>query len=472
MNYESIVKEIINIVGGENNIVSHTSCMTRLRITVKNNQIVNTKELENVEGVLGINENGQELQLIFGPGKVEKARSAMDKICLNDNNKDADEEFNEVIKQQKGNIKEKRTTKFQQFMAKFSNIFVPLIPGFIAAGTLAGFAGLLTSLNMSGDYINYLNIFNKSLMGFLFIMVGYNASKAFEGSGVLGAILAGLFTMSYTGADNAIGTIDSGMQSFYFINEINPHGGMIGVLISAIISAKLEVIVRKKFSWEATDIITTPIIVLLIMGIFTFGIVMPISSVLFDGMSWAFLHLNSNPLGAGVLAGLFLPSVMMGIHQGFVPVYSSLVESVGYNTLFPILAMAGAGQVGASLALYVKAPKDSKLRKNIRGAIIPGFLGIGEPLIYGVTLPRVKPFFTSMVAGAIGGVYVGFMSMIGYSFGLNTVFGSSGLLGTFAMTSDHGIIIAILLYLSALVVTYIAGFILTYLFGTKNVDLS
>ncbi len=142
------------------------------------------------------------------------------------------------------------------------------------------------------------------------------------------------------------------------------------------------------------------------------------------------------------------------------------------NSLFPILAMAGAGQVGAALALYVKADKHSKLRKNIRGAIIPGFLGIGEPLIYGVTLPRVKPFFTSMAGGAIGGVYIGLLAWLGVPFGLNTVFGSSGLLAAFDMTSPNGVGVAILLYLSALLVSYIAGFALTFFFGTKGVDLS
>ncbi|MBO0236576.1 PTS transporter subunit EIIC, partial [Vibrio parahaemolyticus] len=125
-------------------------------------------------------------------------------------------------------------------------------------------------------------------------------------------------------------------------------------------------------------------ITLLIVGAAAYVVIMPLGSWLFNGMSWLFMHLNGNPFGTAILAGLFLIAVMFGVHQGFVPVYFALVDAQRFNSLFPILAMAGAGQVGAALALYAKAKKGSILRNQIRGAIIPGFLGIGEPLIYGV----------------------------------------------------------------------------------------
>lgn len=94
------------------------------------------------------------------------------------------------------------------------------------------------------------------------------------------------------------------------------------------------------------DMILTSAVTLLIMGAVTFTVIMPIGGWLFTGMSWLFLHLNGNPFGSAVLAGLFLLAVMFGVHQGFVPVYFALVDACGFNSLFPILAMAGAGQVG------------------------------------------------------------------------------------------------------------------------------
>lgn len=461
MNYENIINQIIELCGGQSNIVSHTSCMTRLRVSVAALEAVDIAGLKAVDGVLGLNENNTELQLIFGPGKVDKARAQMDEVL----GSGRELSFEEQIAAQKGDVKAKRTTSFQQFMSKFSNIFVPLIPGFIAAGTLAGIAGFLTAIGYTGDTVQFISVFNSSLMTYMYVIVGYNATKAFGGSGVLGAILAGLFVMSY-GPDGT-----SGMETFYGLG-IDPRGGMLGVLIVTIITAYVERFIRRKFSWEATDIITTPILTLLIMAAATFVIFMPISHFLFEIMNWMFINLSTNPIGNAALAGLFLPAVMLGIHQGFVPVYEGLVANLGYNTLFPVLAMAGAGQVGAALALYKKAPKDSDLRKNIRGAIIPGFLGIGEPLIYGVTLPRVRPFFTAMAGGAVGGFYVGMLNMFGIQIGLNTVFGSSGLLGTIAMTSNRGVLAGMFFYLTALIVAYVAGFVITSLFGTKNVDLS
>ena len=468
MNYDEISKKVLINLGDKENITSYTSCITRLRVTVKNINKVNDKELRNIEGVLGLNKNGEEIQIVFGPGRVKKAYDSFDSLLISQGfaANDAYNEFEETVKLEKENIKSKRNSRFQMFMSKFSNIFVPLIPGFIAAGLLAGLGGLFKELGVTGEWLNYINVFNKSLLAFMYIMIGYNATVAFGGTGVIGGILAGLFKLTYV-ADKPT----SGMTTF-FGYAIDPRGGLVGVLIACILAAYIEKIIRKRFSWEYTDIITTPLLTMLITGGITFGIIMPVSFYLFGIMNFAFESLNGSPIGSGILATLFLPSVMLGIHQGFVPVYEGLIKSIGMNTLFPVLAMAGAGQVGASLALYVKADKKSKLRANIRGAIIPGLLGIGEPLIYGVTLPRVKPFFTSMLGGGVGGIYIGILAKMGYSFGLNTVFGSSGLLGAFAMTSKQGVGVAIALYLSALCVAYIAGFVITYFFGTKDVDLS
>lgn len=475
MDYIDLTTKIIASVGGKQNIKHYTSCMTRLRLTIIDDDKVNYTTLKEIEGVLGIKENGDELQIILGPGKSTKACDAVKQIFARDDsnssiidtNTDINNQssFENKIKKQKDSVKAKRTSSFQGFMSKFSNIFVPLIPAFIACGLLAGLSGLLKELGVTGDIMNYINVFNKSLVTFMYIMIGFNASVAFGGTGALGGVLAGLFKLTY--ADGG----SSGMQHFMGM-AVDPRGGLIGVLIAGILSAYVEKFIRKRLSWEHTDIITTPILTLLITGTITYGIIMPISLKMFDFMNWAFISLNANPIGTGILAALFLPAVLMGIHQGFVPVYEGLVTSIGMNTLFPILGMAGAGQVGASIALYVRSKKGSKIRDNIRGAIIPGFLGVGEPLIYGITLPRVKPFFTSMLGGAVGGIYIGVLAKLNLVFGLNTVFGASGLLGSFAMTSNHGVGVAIALYLSALVVSYIAGFIITYLFGTKNVDLS
>lgn len=470
---EKMIRSFIPLLGGKENIASVTNCMTRLRVSLQDPTATDLAELKKIAGVLGIVEADQQLQIILGPGKASKAAELMKEIVGSDK---GNVQLKDIAKQQKQQIKASQTSSIQQFFAKFATIFTPLIPGFIAAGLLLGIATLLQQTVLAGvenpnkflvDLVAYMKVFSKGLFSFLSILIGYNAAKAFGGSGVNGAILASLFILGYN--PDAKG-IYSGLSDFFGIT-IDPRGNIIGVLIAAIIGAKVEQWVRK-FVPDNLDMVLTSTLTLLIMGCFTFLFIMPVGVQLFHGMSWLFSHLNGNPLGTAVLAGLFLLAVMLGIHQGFVPVYIALVETQGFNSLFPILAMAGAGQVGAALALYVRAKKGSVLRSQIRGAIIPGFLGIGEPLIYGVTLPRVKPFITACIGGAAGGFVIGLIAYLGFPMGLNTVFGPSGLLATPLMTSAQGVLPAIAVYLCGTLVAYFTGFITTYLFASKNVDLS
>jgi N-acetylmuramic acid-specific PTS system IIC component len=478
-----IIAQIITAVGGAGNVKQCGNCMTRLRLGLVNDVLANQDTIKRIPGVLGIVEGDEQLQIVLGPGKAQTAAEMMNEMLSElgvdpgSINVSENTDLNSIAADAKKEIKSKQTNPIQQFLSKFATIFTPLIPGFIAAGLLLGFATLFEQIFIKGvtepnetmlHLIGYMKVFSKGLFSFLSILIGYNAQKAFGGSGVNGAIIASLFVLGYDA--EATKGFYSGIETF-FGSEIDPRGSIIGVLISAIVGAKVERFVRR-FMPDSLDMILTSFITLLVMGVFTFLFIMPLGGFLYQGMSWLFLNLNGNPIGSAILAGLFLLSVMFGIHQGFVPVYFALMDAQGFNSLFPILAMAGAGQVGAALALYKKAAKDSLLRTQIKGSIVPGILGIGEPLIYGVTLPRVKPFITACVGGAVGGFYVGMIAYLGLPVGLNTVFGPSGVVALPLMTSDSGIFMGMAVYGSGLVISYIAGFVTTMLFGTKDVDLS
>ncbi len=483
---KQMISEIIALVGGASNISVCGNCMTRLRLTLKDDSKADREAIKKLPGVLSLIEVDSQFQIVLGPGKAQTAAEMMKEMIANDdsatstsandsNYPDSDS-LGDIAKQNKSKLKEKQTSSIQKFFSKFATIFTPLIPGFIAAGLLLGFATLFEQIFIVGndnpnafllDMIAYMKVFGKGLFSFLSILIGHNAAKAFGGTGVNGAIIASLFIMGYN--PEVTKGIYSGLSDFFDL-VIDPRGSIIGVLIASITGAKVERFVRK-FIPDSLDMILTSTITLLIMGALTFTVIMPLGGVLFKGMSWLFLNLNGNPFGSAVLAGLFLISVMFGIHQGFVPVYFALMEAQGFNSLFPILAMAGGGQVGAAVALYVKSKKDSILRTQIKGTIIPGILGIGEPLIYGVTLPRVKPFITACIGGAVGGFYIGLISYLGLPVGLNTVFGPSGIVAIPLITSNSGIFAGMAVYASGIVVAYLAGFIVTYFFGTKNIDL-
>ncbi|WP_140919883.1 PTS N-acetylmuramic acid transporter subunit IIBC [Limnobaculum xujianqingii] len=477
-----MIEEIVAAIGGQENILKSGNCMTRLRLTLKDNQMVDKSRLKVIPGVMGVVESDNQLQIIVGPGKAQAAAELVSAVLseqpMESATKPAGEtQLKDIASSKKKEMKSKQNSAVHHFLTKFATIFTPLIPGFIAAGLLLGFATLIEqSYVQSGQEVSgyllhviaYMKLFSKGLFAFLSIMIGYNAQQAFGGSGVNGAIIASLFILGYD--PNATAGIYSGMDNFFGLHIV-PKGNIIGVLIATIVGAYVERGVRR-FIPDNLDMILTSTITLLIMGAVTFVAIMPFGGVLFSGMSWLFLHLNGNPIGCAILAGLFLISVMFGIHQGFIPVYFALMDAQGFNSLFPILAMAGAGQVGAALALYVKSDKTSLLRTQIRGAIIPGLLGVGEPLIYGVTLPRVKPFVTACIGGAIGGFFIGLVAYMGLPVGLNTVFGPSGLVAIPLMTSNHGIFAGIGVYTAGLLVSYIGGFVVTYFFGIKDIDLS
>lgn len=466
---KDLLISILELVGGKDNIETCGNCMTRLRLKVTSTSLISASIKEELKGLVnGVIINGSEVQIVFGTGKANRAADAMNALL-------GKKDLNAIAAEKKNEMKSKQQSSLQQFLANFATIFTPLIPGFIAAGLMLGIATLLSTVlhvapdakGVLPDALNFLKVFSKGLFTFLPILVGYNAQKAFGGTGVNGAIIAALFILGY----NPSATVGyfSGLQDF-FGHTIDPRGNIIGILLASYAGAKIERFLRNYIPDEL-EMILTSMFTLVITAVVTYIIIMPIGVWLFQGMSWLFMHLNSNPLGCAVLAGVFLIAVVFGVHQGFIPVYLALMDTQGFNSLFPILSMAGAGQVGAALALYWKADKASTLRSQIKGAIIPGLLGVGEPLIYGVTLPRMKPFITACIGGAVGGLFIGTVAQLGLPVGLNSAFGPSGLVALPLMTSESGILPAIAVYGGGVLISYIAGFMLTAMFGSKNVDL-
>ncbi|SNY73208.1 PTS N-acetylmuramic acid transporter subunit IIBC [Enterobacter sp. CC120223-11] len=474
-----MVEQLLRLAGGKANISVCGNCMTRLRLTLVDRDIIDIDQLKAVPGVMGVINGDDQLQIILGPGKAQTASEMMNEMIKADGEDiapAAGADLKSQASENKAKMKGKQNSAVHNFLTKFATIFTPLIPGFIAAGLLLGIATLLQQIFVVDGatpaawlvhLIAYMKVFSIGLFTFLSILIGFNTQKAFGGSGVNGAIIASLFILRYV-PEGKVGYY-AGMQDFFGL-AIDPRGNIIGVLLACILGAWIERQVRR-FIHDSLDMILTSAITLLITGAITFTVIMPIGGELFKGMSWLFLHLNGNPFGTAVLAGLFLIAVVFGIHQGFVPVYFALMDAQGFNSLFPILAMAGAGQVGASLALYFRAKHGSVLRTQIKGAIFPGLLGIGEPLIYGVTLPRLKPFVTACIGGAVGGFFIGLVSWMGLPIGLNTVFGPSGLVSIPLMTSSQGIFAGMAVYVAGILISYAAGFVLTWFFGSKDVDL-
>ena len=215
---------------------------------------------------------------------------------------------------------------------------------------------------------------------------------------------------------------------------------------------------------DALDIILTPLLTLIICVIPYIFIIMPLCGLVSTGLVWCVQQICMSPylivrcLAGFISSALFLPMVAMGMHHGLVALYTVQLNTLGYVTLYPALCMAGAGQVGAAIAIYLKAKRvnNTRMKAVIGGALPAGILGVGEPLIYGVTLPMGKPFITAGLGAGFGGAFVMAMQVAA------TTWGPSGLLGCFVMTAGpNSAVMSILYYAIGIVISYIMGFIIT-----------
>lgn len=465
-----ILKEILDAVGGKENIQSINNCMTRLRLGIKDEDLIDQTHLENIDGVLGV-VNADNLQIVVGPGKAKKlADLLVEDYGFKKENKTPDNTWEE----NKQDIKRQQNRgKVRKALETIANIFIPMIPAIIAAGLFQGFSSLLGTMlaegTLDGTFWNALQItfalIGNSFLGYFAIFTGVNAAKEFGATEALGGMvgaasiapqlieLSKLFNL-YDAEEPLNSTLTTG------------KGGIIGVIIGVWLLSVIEKAVRKRMP-DVLDIMVTPVITLLITIVVMAFIIMPLSGVLSDwlvtGLSYIIGSDNTviSILSGYILAAVFLPMVLLGLHHGLIPIYAIQLEVLGGVTLFPVLAMAGAGQVGAALAIYTLARKlgDEKMKGIITGALPAGILGIGEPLIYGVTLPLGKPFITAGLGAGFGGAYVMLMGVA------SSAWGPSGWVALPLM--QNGMIH----YAIGLLISYLASFIITRLF-IKGSDLA
>lgn len=468
MDYKSLAMKIFDITGPEENILHAANCMTRLRLQLAQAAPETAAQLKALEGVIGVNQTDTELQVILGPGAAEQTAVAFQQLLQaaraqaqaqgkekaqpapsgqNSQNQENDIRQKYSIgdgKKLHADIKAKNATPFKLLLKKISGIFIPLIPGFIACGLITGLLNLLLKSEPAlADmaWIKMLAIMGNAIFYGMNLFVGFNAAKEFGGSPILGGILAAVITHP------ALKDIMLGSE------QLQPgRGGIIAVLLVTAFGAWLELRLRKIIP-TMLDLLLTPLLTILIAGFAALFILQPIGGMIAtaigDGVTIA-IH-EGGAMTGFILGGLWLPIVMLGIHQAMTPIHVQLIQEYGVTLLLPILAMAGCGQIGACLAVYFKT-KNKFLKKTILSALPVGIMGIGEPLIYGVTLPLGRPFITACIGGAFGGAV-----QAAFSIGSSAI-GISGLPLT-TVTSQP------LIYLLGILTSYIAGFALTWLAG-------
>lgn len=449
MTNKELAQIILNIVGPSGNITSAKNCMTRLRIYVKEDTF--TKEdLAKIPGILGVNKMGDEWQVILGPGKTAQVTGEFNALLAAQPQEK--QGLSDLVRQSSVGdgaelheaIRKKNATPGKLLLKKISRIFMPIVPGFIACGLLTGILNICLKSDPSLaalPWIQILAIAGNAVFWGLNLFVGVNAAKEFGGSPILGGVIAAIISHPGLG------------QITLFGDALMPgRGGIIAVLLIVLFAAKLEQQLHKIIP-DMFDLFLTPLVVVLISTFVAICICQPIGGYLSETIGFVATESieRGGPVTGFILGGMWLPMVMFGIHQGMTPVHVELLSRYGVTILLPILAMAGAGQVGATIAVYFKT-KNRALKKTIASALPVGIMGIGEPLIYGVTLPLGKPFAGACIGGAFGGAV-----QATYIVGASSL-GISGL--PLAASTDN-----IPVYLLGLATAYVAGFIATWIIG-------
>lgn len=478
--YTRIANAIYAHVGGPQNIEKLIHCMTRVRMTIRDYSLVDMDGLKAIDGVMGVVQEDT-LQVIVGPGTVDKVADVMVKqvgvglgepfpdpstftsdatATKSEHQRDkemVEAKAKEVHAAQKAKIKQ---TPVRKVLSAISSIFIPLIPVFVGAGLISGIASILSNMMLAGDiskswtdFITVLKVLNSGLFSYLVIYVGINSATVFGATAGLGGVIGAVTLLTGVTPQAPIHNIFNGQALSA------GQGGIIGVIFAVWVLAIVEKWLHKVIP-DSIDIIITPTIALLVVGVFTIFLVMPIAGVISNSLVGAIEWiLNVGGAISGFVLGLlFLPMVMFGLHQILTPIHIEMINKLGMTPLLPILAMAGAGQVGAALALWIRCRNNKQLSNMIKGALPVGVLGVGEPLIYGVTLPLGRPFITACIGGGIGGAVIGGLGNIGA-----TAIGPSGVALIPLIANGHW-----LGYVIGLLAAYAGGFVATYFFGIPS----
>ena len=451
MNNQEIAKKVIDALGGRENVNSVAHCATRLRVMVKDEGKINKEVIENLEKVQGAFFNSGQYQIIFGTGTVNKMYDEVVALGLPTSSKD--DMKAEAAKQ--GNW-------FQRAIRTFGDVFVPIIPVIVATGLFMGVRGLLTALGMTlpADVTTYTQILTDTAFIILPGLVVWSTFRVFGGNPAVGIVL-GMMLVSGS-LPNAWAVASGGevtaMNFFGFIPVVGLQGSVLPAFIIGVVGAKFEKAVRKVVP-DVIDLLVTPFVTLLVMSILGLFVIGPVFHVVENYILIATKAILSMPFGLGgfLIGGVHQLIVVSGVHHIFNLLEVQLLAADHANPFNAIITAAMTAQGAATVAVGVKT-KNPKLKTLAFPAALSAFLGITEPAIFGVNLRFRKPFFLSLIAGAIGGGLASILGLAGTGSGITIIPGTMLYAGNGQLP----------LYLLMVAVSFALGFALTYMFGYED----
>ncbi|MGE6599626.1 sucrose-specific PTS transporter subunit IIBC [Bacillus proteolyticus] len=418
MNMKQIATQVLQNIGGKENIIRATHCATRLRLILKDETRINAAEIENIDGVKGAFATSDQYQIIFGTGVVNKVYDEFSKLIG----------MTELDSPVSNDIPKKKMNPFARLAKTLSNIFVPIIPAIVASGLLMGLLGMLKAFKLvPGDHslIQLLDMFSSAAFIILPILIGVSAAKEFGGNIFLGAVVGGILT--HPSLTNPWTLSNAKPTVLHFlgmdIDMIGYQGTVLPILLCVYVMSIIEKELRKRVP-NSLDLLVTPFLTIIITGFLSLIIIGPIGYKIGDGITYLLntIYQFAGPVAGLIFGGLYSTIVLTGLHHSFHAIEAGLLanKDIGVNFLLPIWSMANVAQGGATLAVYFKT-KNKKTKEIAIPAAASAFLGITEPAIFGVNLKLGKPFIAAAIGGAIGGAYVVWMQVAANAYGLTGI---------------------------------------------------
>jgi PTS system sucrose-specific IIC component len=469
MDYKKIAEEILDAIGGKENVAAAAHCATRLRMVLNDEENIEKAKLEEMDVVKGTFSTGGQFQIILGSGTVNEVYKELAKLTG----------LSEMSTKEVSTAGSKKLNPLQQFVKMLSDIFVPIIPAIVAGGLLMGINNLLTAKDffiegMSlieaypniADLAALINTFANAAFVFLPILIGFSATQRFGGNPYLGAALGML--MVHPDLLNGYGYADAVAKGEvpiwkilnFEIEKVGYQGSVLPVLVSSFVLAKIETFLRRKVP-SFLDNLVTPLLSIFITGILTFTFIGPITrgagNLLTDGLVWLY---DTTGFIGGILFGLvYAPIVITGMHHSFIAIETQLLADIvktGGSFIFPIAAMSNVGQGAATLAVLLLT-KDAKVKGTASAAGISALLGITEPAMFGVNLKLKYPFIGAIVGSGVG---AGFITL----FKVKAIaMGAAGLPGIISIKPG-----TITFYILGMAISFAAAFLVTIILGKRD----
>ena len=415
---ERVAAQILEHIGGKENIRSVEHCATRLRLILKDKSKIEEKAIEAIDGVKGQFFAAAQFQIILGTGFVDKVYAVVvrgNETLAGSSNKEA--AYDEM-------------TTVQKISRTFGDVFVPIIPVLVATGLFMGLRGMSQSLGLqfSDNVLKMSQILTDTAFAFLPALVAWSTMKKFGGTPVIGIVL-GLMLVApqlpnaYAIAGGEAQPIPMDILGIT-VPVVGYQGSVLPALVLGIFAAKLQQWF-KSFVPDVVDLIVTPFLTLLIsmlVGLLVVGPIMHTLEIAIFGAVRAFLEL---PFGIGgfIVGGLQQVIVVSGVHHVFNALEVQLLASTGRDAFNAIITGAIVAQGGAAVAVAAKT-KNAKKRALYISSAIPAFLGITEPAIFGINLRFVKPFVYALVGGAFAGATASIMHLAGTGMGITVIPGT------------------------------------------------